>query len=58
MGRPGAYGGWWQADPADRSVMVFLAHNMAELSQLGKGIGIGVWGAITEFHGLASARVS
>jgi CubicO group peptidase (beta-lactamase class C family) len=58
VGWPGAYGGWWQADPAERSVMVFLAHNMVELSQLARGIGIGVWGAITDFHGLASAGVS
>jgi hypothetical protein len=35
--------------------MVFLAHNMMELSQLSKGIGLGVFAAITEFHALASA---
>ena len=31
IGWPGAYGGWWQADPNDRSVPIFLAHNMLEL---------------------------
>lgn len=51
---PGAYGGWWQADPTDGSVMVFLAQNMFELEQLSRGVGLGVYGAITEFHALAS----
>jgi CubicO group peptidase (beta-lactamase class C family) len=55
VGWPGAFGGWWQADPTDGSVMVFLAHNRFELEQLAKGIGLGVYGAITEFHTLASA---
>jgi CubicO group peptidase (beta-lactamase class C family) len=54
VGWPGAYGGWWQADPTDQSVLIFLAHNMLELNQLAKGIGLGVWSAIGEFHGLAS----
>ncbi|WP_309644983.1 serine hydrolase domain-containing protein [Phenylobacterium sp.] len=55
VGWPGAYGGWWQADPTDGSVMIFLAHNIFELEQLAQGIGLAVYGAITEFHGLASA---
>ncbi|HEX5378623.1 MAG TPA: serine hydrolase domain-containing protein [Phenylobacterium sp.] len=55
VGWPGAYGGWWQADPTDGSVMVFLAHNSFELEQLAKGIGLDVYGAITRFHALASA---
>jgi len=45
---PGAYGGWWEADPADKSAFVFLAHNMADLSQMAKGIGIGVWALIDD----------
>lgn len=53
---PGAYGGWWQADPTDRSVLVFLAHNMVELEQMMLGIGIGVWGAIVDFHRAATTR--
>jgi CubicO group peptidase (beta-lactamase class C family) len=28
---PGAFGGWWQADPNDGSVLIFLAHNMVDL---------------------------
>lgn len=53
VGWPGAYGGWWQADPNDGSVLVFLAHNMMELEQLMSGIGLGVYGAITEFQKMA-----
>lgn len=55
VGWPGAYGGWWQADPTDGSVMIFLAHNMFELDQFANGVGLGVYGAITPFHALASA---
>jgi len=47
---PGAYGGWWQADPNDGSVLIFLAHNMVELAQMAKGIGLGVWAAIDAFQ--------
>jgi CubicO group peptidase (beta-lactamase class C family) len=55
VGWPGAYGGWWQADPTDNSVLIFLAHNMLELQQMANGIGLGAWSAITRFHELASA---
>ena len=51
---PGAYGGWWQADPNDGSVLIFLAHNMVDLPQMAKGIGFGVWEAIDRFQTLAS----
>jgi len=43
---PGAYGGWWYADPKDHSVFVFLAHNMVDLAQMARGIGLGVWATI------------
>jgi CubicO group peptidase (beta-lactamase class C family) len=52
---PGAFGGWWQADPSDRSVFIFLAHNMVDLPQMAKGIGLGVWAAIEEFQTAAMA---
>lgn len=55
IGWPGAYGGWWQADPNDHSVLIFLAHNMLELQQMARGIGLGAWSAIAEFHALATA---
>ena len=54
VGWPGGYGGWWQADPNDRSVLIFLTHNMVELHQLAAGIGLGVWSAITRFQALAT----
>jgi CubicO group peptidase (beta-lactamase class C family) len=56
VGWPGAYGGWWQADPNNGSVLIFLTHNMLELQQMMRGVGLGVWEAIVEFHGLATAR--
>ena len=52
---PGAYGGWWQADPTDGSVLIFLAHNMVDLDQMANGIGLGVWGAIGDLHRVATA---
>jgi CubicO group peptidase (beta-lactamase class C family) len=55
IGWPGAYGGWWQADPSDRSVLIFLSHNMLELHQMARGIGLGVWSAISSFHGIATS---
>jgi CubicO group peptidase (beta-lactamase class C family) len=53
IGWPGAYGSWWQADPNDGSVLVFMSHNMVELSQLAQGIGLATWTAIAAFHDLA-----
>jgi hypothetical protein len=55
VGWPGAYGGWWQADPTDQSVLVFLTHNMLDLSQMAAGMGLGAFGAIASFHALATA---
>jgi CubicO group peptidase (beta-lactamase class C family) len=56
VGWPGAYGSWWQADPSDGSVLIFLTHNMVELHQMAAGIGLGVREAIVEFHALATKR--
>jgi len=47
---PGAFGGWWQADPKAGSVCIFLAHNMVDLTQMANGIGLGVWSAIEVFQ--------
>jgi CubicO group peptidase (beta-lactamase class C family) len=55
VGWPGAWGSWWQADPNDSSLMIFLAHNMVELDQFAQGIGFGVFDAISLFQTLASA---
>lgn len=54
VGWPGAYGGWWQADPTDGSVMIFLAQNALDLEQAAQGIGLGVYMGISQFHALAS----
>jgi hypothetical protein len=35
-------------------VLIFLTHNMLERDQFERGIGLGVYGAIREFHALAS----
>jgi CubicO group peptidase (beta-lactamase class C family) len=54
VGWPGAFGGWWQADPTNQSAMIFLTQNMIELNQFAQGIGLGAYSAITQFHSLAS----
>jgi CubicO group peptidase (beta-lactamase class C family) len=54
LGWPGAYGSWWQADPHDGSILIFLAHNMLELHQMARGIGLGLWSAIGDFHRMAT----
>jgi CubicO group peptidase (beta-lactamase class C family) len=56
VGWPGAYGSWWQADPTDGSILIFMTHNMAELHQMASGVGLGAWTAIAEFHALATLR--
>ena len=55
VGWPGAFGGWWRADPSNNSVLLFLAHNMLELEQLFEGIGIGIYDAIAEFQSQAAS---
>jgi hypothetical protein len=35
--------------------VIFLAHNMINLAQMAKGIGLGVWAAIEEFQTAAMA---
>ena len=55
VGWPGAYGSWWQADPNDGSILIFLAHNMVDLSQMARGIGLAVWSTIATFREMASA---
>jgi CubicO group peptidase (beta-lactamase class C family) len=57
VGWPGAWGSWWQADPNDNSVMIFLAHNMVDLDQLAEGVGFGVFEAISQFQAVASASL-
>lgn len=53
VGWPGAFGGWWRADPSNNSVLIFLTHNMVELEQLLNGVGLGVYDAIAQFQAQA-----
>jgi CubicO group peptidase (beta-lactamase class C family) len=55
VGWPGAWGGWWQADPVEGTVKVFLTHHLVEPHQWAQGIGLGVYAVITDFHALSSA---
>ena len=55
VGWPGAFGGWWRADPSNDSVLLFLAHNMLELEQLFDGIGFGVFDVISQFQAQAAS---
>jgi len=55
VGWPGGFGGWWQADPNNNSVLILLAHNMVEMEQFAQGIGFGIYEAITKFQVLATA---
>lgn len=55
IGWPGAYGGWWQADPQEGSAAVFLTHNMVERDQLEAGVGLEVYEAIGLVHALSRA---
>ncbi|HWU86876.1 MAG TPA: serine hydrolase domain-containing protein [Kofleriaceae bacterium] len=57
VGWPGSFGGWWQADPNDESVLIFLAHNLVELDQFASGIGFEVYGAIRSFQAAFSTAV-
>ena len=52
---PGAYGGWWLADPKEKLIFIFLAHNMVDVAQMAKGVGLGVWAAINEAQRVALA---
>lgn len=51
---PGAWGAWWQADPKDKSMLIFLATSVARLEQMSRGVGLGVWSAISNFQNLAA----
>lgn len=55
VGWPGAYGAWWQADPNDGSILIFLTHNMVQLEQLMQGIGLAGWQAVQSFQAIGTA---
>jgi len=49
VGWPGAYGGWWSADPVKKSIAIFLTHSMTGPGQLSQGIGFELYEAIDSF---------
>lgn len=49
VGWPGAYGGWWSADPVHKMISIFLTHSMTEPKQLAQGIGLELYEAIDLF---------
>lgn len=56
VGWPGAYGGWWSADPVKKSVSIFLTHSMAAPEQLAQGIGFELYEAIDIFSTYSKAN--
>lgn len=54
VGWPGGFGGWWRADPNDGAVLLFLSHNIVEPEQFARGVGFGVYSAITRFQKVAA----
>ena len=57
VGWPGAYGGWWSADPVKKSIAIFLTHSMTELKQLAKGIGFELYEAIDIFSNYSKENI-
>jgi len=55
VGWPGAYGGWWSADPVTHTIAIFLTHSMTEPHQLEQGIGFDLYEAIDVFSNYASS---
>ncbi len=53
VGWPGAYGGWWSADPVRKSVSIFLTHSMTSPQQLAQGMGFQLYEAIENFSHLS-----
>jgi CubicO group peptidase (beta-lactamase class C family) len=58
VGWPGAYGGWWSADPVKKAISIFLTHSMTELHQLGRGIGFELYEAIDIFSNYSKEVIS
>ena len=57
VGWPGAYGGWWSADPVKKIISIFLTHNMTELKQLAQGIGFELYEAIDIFSNYSRKNI-
>src|SRR6476620_420552 len=57
IGWPGAYGGWWSADPIKKAISIFLTHSMTEPQQLAEGIGFELYEAIDIFSNYSRGRI-
>jgi len=57
VGWPGAYGGWWSADPIKKTVSIFLTHSMTEPKQLAQGIGWELFEAIDTFSNYSKENI-
>jgi len=57
VGWPGAYGGWWSADPIKKTVSIFLTHSMTEPKQLAQGIGWELFEAIDIFSNYSRENI-
>ena len=57
VGWPGAYGGWWSADPIKKSISIFLTHSMTEPKQLAQGIGFELYEAIDIFSNYSRENI-
>jgi len=57
VGWPGAYGGWWSADPIKKTVSIFLTHSMTEPKQLAQGIGWELYEAIDIFSNYSRENI-
>lgn len=57
VGWPGAYGGWWSADPIKKQISIFLTHSMTELKQLSQGIGFELYEAIDIFSNYSKENI-
>jgi CubicO group peptidase (beta-lactamase class C family) len=57
VGWPGAYGGWWSADPIKKTVSIFLTHSMTEPKQLAQGIGWELYEAIDIFSNYSKENI-
>jgi CubicO group peptidase (beta-lactamase class C family) len=57
VGWPGAYGGWWSADPIKKAISIFLTHSMTEPKQLAQGIGFELYEAIDIFSNYSKDNI-
>lgn len=57
VGWPGAYGGWWTADPVNKTISIFLTHSMTTPEQVALGIGFELYEAIDIFSAFCKQKI-